>query len=418
MNENKLRTSEGVTDYLPNEYAVKNEIESRVAAVFGGYGYSFVKSPAFEYAEVFEGSSDASAMYKFIDRDGSVLSLRPDITPPIARIAAANYSLDDAPLRFCYVENAFRRNENYQGKLREFTQAGVELLGVSSDDADAEVIAVAINSLIAAGLKDFRVDVGRVDFLKGVLEETELAQTESGAVMNFILNKDYAGVENFIADKKIKPGVREILSNLCLYIGDGSVIKKCAEAVSNARALEALAKLDNIRGILNGYGLSQYVSFDLSMLGMLEYYTGVIFRGYARGTGFSVIDGGRYDNLCAKFGKNFPAVGFAIRINNLIPAFASQNVPIETAKTDTLMVYTESGRDSALAVADELRSDGMLVENSLLGADLEKNIEYAKKKNINGIIYFKDAENAELISADGGSASTTRSELTEKRYAP
>jgi len=402
MRENKLRTPEGVTDYLPKDYALKKEIESRIETVFYRYGYSFITSPTFEYSEVFGDSSDSAAIYKFIDRDGAVLALRPDLTPPIARIASTNYSYEDAPLRFCYVENAFRYNESYQGKLREFTQAGVELIGVSSDDADAEVIAVAINSLIAAGISDFRVDIGQVEFLKGVIEEASLTEDDNNVLMGHILNKDFAETEKFISSKQTPGGVKTILSDLSFYIGDIGILSGCRDLVTNNRALTAIRRLEDIYGILKGYGLEKYVSFDLSMLGMLDYYTGIIFRGYARGAGFSVIDGGRYDRLCGSFGKNFPAVGFAIRVNNLMPVFESQNIIIPAPAADTLVAYTEEGRDAALNAADELRSGGLFVENSLLGGDPEQNIAYAKKKNIGGLIYFKDNKRAELIDCVGG----------------
>jgi len=413
--KNKLRTPEGVTDYLPRDYALKKEIESRIESVFYGYGYSFIKSPTFEYAEVFEDSSDSASTYKFIDRDGAVLSLRPDLTPPIARIAATNFTREDVPLRFCYVENAFRCNESYQGKLREFTQAGVELIGVSSCEADAEVIAVAINSLITAGFADFRVDIGQVEFLKGVIEEAGLPCEDDKRLMDLILNKDYAGVERFVSGKIIPPGVKEILSDLSSRIGGGEILSRCRDLTGNGRAVKALERLGEIHDILKGYGLGEFISFDLGMLGMLDYYTGIIFRGYVRGTGFYVIDGGRYDNLCGKFGKDFPAVGFAIRVNNLIPAFESQSEMIPATKADTLVAYAANGRDGALAAADELRSLGLLIENGLLGSDVEANVQYAKKHGIGGVIYFTDDDNAVLIDVNsGGRAATTRRELIDE----
>ena len=138
----KLHTPEGVKDYLPCEAAFKSEVERNIETVFYRYGFLPVSSPTFEYMEVFDGNGGLSPnqMYKFIDRDSSSLALRADMTPVIARIAATAYEKKDIPLRFYYFENVFRHNENYQGKLREFTQAGIELIGVNSYDADAEKI--------------------------------------------------------------------------------------------------------------------------------------------------------------------------------------------------------------------------------------------------------------------------------------
>ena len=397
MSDMFIRTPEGVTDYLPRECAVKKEIESRIGTVFLKYGYNFIETPTFEYAETFDGSSDAGLMYKFIDRDGAVLSLRPDITPQAARAAAAHYGNDGVPIRFCYITNAFRYNENYQGKLREFTQAGVELIGIKSDDADAEVVAVAINALLAAGLTNIRVDIGQVEFLKSVIAEAALSDAESKIIMDHILKRDFASVERFVADRRMPSGIKDILSNLCYCIGGREALTRCSALTDTGRAAEAIAQIDDIYRILAGYGLGQFVSFDLSMQGMLDYYTGVIFRVYTRGTGFSVIDGGRYDKLCAAFGKRLPAVGCAIRINNITAAMEYNQTAIPAAKADTLVVYTAAGRDAALHTADELRNCGLYIENSLIGGDLDVNIRYAESKNMNGLIFFEDAEHILMV---------------------
>lgn len=405
MINNRLHTPEGVKDYLPCECSFKNEVEKRIENVFLKYGFSPIKSPMFEYMEVFDGAGSVSKkrMYKFIDRDGSILSLRADMTPAIARIAATAYEESDIPLRFYYIENAFRYNENYQGKLREFTQAGVELIGVNSFDADAEVLAIAINSLLASGLKDFRIDMGHIQFFKGVLEEAEFDDETCDKIQEAIINKEYSAVEEIVRDKNISESLKEFLSALPFYIGGFDVLEKVKGLVKNEKALKAIEELESIVDILKGYKLEKYIRFDFSVVGQFDYYTGIIFRGYTKGTGFSVIDGGRYDKLIKNYGADYPAIGFGIKINDLVSALEAQNIKYNSEKADTLLVYTKEGRSNALMVADELRSKGLSIENSLLGEDLEKNKLYANKKNMGGILYFYDDKNVKAINLSDNS---------------
>lgn len=405
MIDNRLHTPQGVKDYLPGEYIYKKETEKRIENVFSKYSYSPLSSPMVEFVEVFDGagSINPKRMNIFIDRDGSIVSLRADMTPPIARIAATAYGNEDIPLRFYYIENAFRHNESYQGKLREFTQAGVELIGINSVEADAEVIAVAVNSLLETGLKSFRIDVGHVSFFNGIMEEAGFNEETKNKIQQCIIKKRFTEVEEIVEMADIPQGLKEFLSELPLYIGGFDVLKKVRGIVNNETAVEAIEELESIFELLKGYRLDEYVRFDFSVVGHLDYYTGIIFRGYAKGTGFSIISGGRYDRLVKNYGSDYPAVGFGIRVNDLISALSNQNVKYEVQRADTLLVYTKEGRRNALMVADELRSKGLGIENSLLGDNIEKNIEYAKKKNLGGILYFYDNDSVKAININDGS---------------
>lgn len=401
MRDKKLLTPEGVRDILINEQSLKKEVEHRIESVFLRYGYSFISPPTFEYIEVFDniGSIKLNQMYKFIDRDGSVLTLRPDVTPQIARISAANYKNSDTH-RLCYTANTFRYNESYQGKLREFTQSGVELIGSDTAIADAEVIAVAINSLLAAGLSSFRIDIGHASFLPGVLEESGMDKDTCAFVLKCILEKDFVSAQKEVSKHSMPEGVKEILISPELFMGDLSLLKTCEGYVSGEKAVSALRKLSVIYEILEGYGLHRYVLFDLSLLGSLNYYTGVIFRGYTHGTGFSIIDGGRYDTLSQTFGWEKPAVGFAIRIDDLISAITK--LDINLPKSDTLAAFSGSGLKTAMAVADQLRTQGVYIENSLKETTREDSIAYAKAKGLDGVIYFKNETDISIINIATG----------------
>jgi len=402
----KLHTPEGVKDYLPCKAAFKTEVERNIETVFYRYGFLPVSSPTFEYMEVFDGNGglNPKQMYKFIDRDSSMLALRADMTPAIARIAATAYEENDIPLRFYYFENVFRYNEHYQGKLREFTQAGVELIGINSFDADAEVIAVSVNSLLSCGLKDFKICIGQVQFFYGILEEGGFDSETCEKIRKYIIAKDYTAVQKIAEESDASDNIKILFKELPLLIGGRKIIERAKELVNSKKAIDALEDLENIYQILSEYKVENFISFDLSIIG-LYYYTGIIFRGYAKGTGSSVINGGRYDKLIKNYGADYPAVGFAIKINNLITALENQNIFVKGEKADTLLMYTAAGRKTALNASDELRSQGLNVENSLFGDDIEKNKEYAKNKGMGGILYFLNSEDVRIINLENNTVS-------------
>lgn len=397
----KLHTPEGVRDLLPKECSKKNEIERRIEYLFNRYGFYNIQTPTFEYYDVFSEnkySIQQKHMYKFFDREGAILALRPDMTPPIARIGATTLKEEIKPIRLCYIGNAFRYNESLQGKTREFSQAGVELLGINSDEADGEVIALAINSLLSTGLNDFQIDLGQVEFFKGILQEAGLNEEEGEELRQLIESKDFIGVEELIEQFELDLNLKQLFLDLPKLCGPIEIIEKTKARTENCRAKAAIEKLENVYSILCDYGVEKYVSFDLGMVNRINYYTGIIFRGYTFGTGFSILDGGRYDKLLGEFGKDCPAVGFGIMVDPLINAINRQKIDIPTWKVDTLLVYNKEGRKQALMTADILRKEGVYIENSLLGEDIEENKEYALSKKIGGILYFVDDQNLELIN--------------------
>ena len=325
----RLHTPEGVTDYLSNEYAFKKKIENNIQAVFDKYGYKAIDTPTFEFLQVYEGMGgiESKRIHKLLDRDGSILGLRPDITPAIARIVATTPYKDSSekdPAKLCYIGNCFRYNEHYQGKMREFTQAGVEYIGANNAAADTEVLELAINSLLAAGLKDFNIDIGDVAFLQGILEEAGISALDCEKIRESIINKEYVKVNEIANSLDMREDIKNIFADLPLLIGDIALLEKLGVSVKNQRSIAALAHLHKIYDALKEKGLEKYISFDFGVVGQMDYYTGIVFRGYAYGSGFSIVDGGRYDNLIKNFGADLPAVGFSININNLRAATAAQ----------------------------------------------------------------------------------------------
>lgn len=403
MNQRLQHTPEGLRDLHSVEASIKRELQSRIMMVFHRYGFKDVETPTFEYIDIFNhdrGTIDIKMMYKFFDRDGNILALRPDITPSIARFVSTFYSRDNNPKRICYLGNAFRNNESYQGKLKEFTQAGIELIGNDSADADAEVIALVINCFLAVGLKDFQIDIGQAGFLKGILEEAGLSSEYEEELRKLIDEKNYIAIEELLNSLEMEEQYKGLLLDLPKLFGDVKVLEKAKNLTTNRKAIEAINRLEEIYNILCDYEVEKYVTFDLGTVSHLHYYTGIVFKGFTYGTGVSIVDGGRYNELLGRFGKQSAAVGFAIEVDELMNAIERQQIDIPISRVDTLLLYNKESRKIALKLGEKMRMDGMNVEVGLLENVLSDNIEYGKTNNIGGIMSFISSDEVKLINLE------------------
>jgi ATP phosphoribosyltransferase regulatory subunit len=263
----------------------------------------------------------------------------------------------------------------------------VELIGAGNALADAEVVALAIESLLSVGLTDFRIDLGEVGYLKGVLEESGLSEDERAEASELLAKRNFAALEGFLKEKTLPGGAREALTGLHTLIGGSEILEKARSLTNSPTALKALDSLQELKSVLDDYGNQDRILFDLGMTGHLNYYTGILFQGYARGIGFSVLDGGRYDKLLEMFGTSLPAVGFALKIDNLASALSGAS--LQAKEKPTLLAFSPSGRKGALAVARALKKQGVVLENSLAQNEtLEWHINWAAKRGNPGILYF------------------------------
>lgn len=316
--EQKLHTPEGVRDIYNTECRKKLTVQEKLHNTLHLYGYQDIQTPTFEYFDVFReeiGTISSRELYKFFDREGNTLSLRPDITPSIARAAATLFEDEDFPVRLCYIGNTFINHFSYQGRLKENTQLGAELIGEDSIEADAEMIAMLVDGLKKVGLKEFQVNIGHVDFIRTLLCESGLNDERITEVYSLIGNRNYFGVEEVLDSERVSESVKEAFRVLPELIGGAEVLKKAALTVSAREALAAIDRLQKIYVLLKHYGVEEHVTFDMSMCGSYGYYSGIIFRAYTYGTGDAIVRGGRYDHLLEKFGKSIPSIGFAIIVD-------------------------------------------------------------------------------------------------------
>jgi len=405
----KIYTPEGVQDVLVNECFVKRNIEEKIRKVFRSSGFYEVETPIVEFYDAFlaeDGITAQETMFKFFDEQGRILVLRPEITIPIARIAATKYKDVSHTLRFCYIGNTFNYKELGGGKQKEFTQAGAELLGINEPEADAEIIATAINAVKVSGLENFQIDIGQVDFFKGLMEETGLSDEETEQIRVLIDRKDYLAVEELVNTHDIRKDLKELILSLPRLFGSLDVIDNVEKYSLNEKSINALENLRSIIKILDDYGLSKYVSIDLGMVQNLNYYTGIIFRGFTYGAGFPILSGGRYDKLVEKFGKVSPATGFSLGINMIMMALERQKIESEKPSIDSIICYSKKGRKTALNVCQALREQGLVVEIDVTRKDPKDVKEYAKAKEIGGIINVIDDQVIEVHNIQRDEIST------------
>ena len=396
MNQRLLHTPDGVRDIYSLECEKKNVLEQRLHQRLKTYGYHDIQTPSFEYFDVFSqevGTIPSRELFNFFDREGDTLVLRPDFTPSIARSAAKYYMDETRPIRMCYMGNTFVNNSSYQGRLKESTQLGAELLGDASPEADAEMIAMVIELLLDAGLKEFQVSIGQIDFFKGFLLAAGLDEEQEFTLRELISNKNNFGIEEFLDDIRMPKTCREAFIRMPQLFGNAEVLKEARRLADNSRSIGAIERLEAVYHALKLYDLTDYISFDLGLVSKYKYYTGVIFQAYTYGTGEPIVKGGRYDNLLARFGKDFAATGFAVVIDQLMSALSRQKIAIPVEADGRLVLYDASSRDAAIHLAVSMRKDGRPVElvRKTAGETAEDYRDFAAE-NGHGKIYDLTAE--------------------------
>lgn len=391
--EKLLHTPEGVRDIYDNECKKKRKILHKLHHILSLYSYNDIETPTFEFFDIFnhdKGSAASNEMYKFFDRDNNTLVLRPDMTPSIARCIAKYYDEEDLPIRLCYQGNTFLNTHNHQGKLNEITQLGAELINDDSSAADAEVIATVIDCFIASGIKDFQIEIGEVDFFKGIIEETDLDEKTSGEIHKLIHNRNFFGLESLIKKLDLEENVKKVLLSFDQLFGGCEMLANAKALVTNQTSLEAISRLEKVYKALSYSGYEQYISFDFSLLSRYEYYTGIIFRGYTYGTGDAVVKGGRYNNLLKQYGKDAPAIGFAFYIDDLMMAISRQKVEVEIDNSDSIILYDIDQQEAAIRLARHLRKTGRKIE--LIRKSKKKSVDdyaaYGEKNHFSGMFYL------------------------------
>jgi len=385
-----MRLPAGVRDWLPHELARKRDIEQKIRAVFGRWSYQEVQTPGFERFDVLEfglGDTLTDETFRFTDRQANALALRPEMTTPIARLVSTRMREDPLPLRLSYIAPAYRYEEPQEGRMREFTQAGVELIGWGGVDADAEALFMAVEALDAVGLSDACFDVNDANVVDGVLEALAIPAGERKRSKMLIAERNIvalAEIDRRLVDYAMLRGRRDAIK---------AVRPLCVTPISQIA-------LDRLEGLLNraaSLGIEGRINIDFALLRDLEYYTGFVFEGYIEEIGFSLCGGGRYDSLLPRFGFDVPAVGWMGGIERILIALErrGRHLDRKRPRIDLLVAGSDVVAARERAAGNVVRfASGDLSDEALL-AD-------ARAHGIPRILVARNGAIRELRVGDGG----------------
>lgn len=382
----------GTRDLLPREAKQKRLVEGALAELFSRWGYDEVVTPTFEYMETLTagaGNDIHQHVFKFFDKNNRILALRPDLTTPIARVVATRLKEAPLPLRLFYLTNVFRHEQAQAGRQCEFYQAGVELLGAPGPAADAEVVALAVEAMLEAGLTNFQISLGQVDFINGLMAESGLKFEHQQQIKCAMVSRDLVGLGEILAQSGLAPATQALLKQIPLLHGREDMLANAYRLVSNGLSRAALDNLAEIRQLLAGYGVDRYVNFDLGIIRDFDYYTGMVFEGYTPGLGFPLCGGGRYDNMLASMGVPNPATGFAMGIERVLLALERQGIGVSVRGRDVYIAWAEGKLPEAIAAANKCRKAGRRAEMALTGVSRQAAASTVREQEYEELIYIE-----------------------------
>lgn len=352
-------TARGFRDVLPAEAAEREVVASRIAEVFSAWGYGLVETPVAEDLTALEAGAGPleGTAFRLIDLDGRLLALRPDMTVPIARICASRLAGQPGPYRFRYAAEVFREHESLRGQPRQFTQVGIELVGAAGPSADAEMIALLVEALEAAGLAELTVAVGTVAVLNAIVAAADAPPAWGEAVLAAAHDRNVVGLQA-LACEASSPSVAAALSAVPRIRGGREAIEACREATAGLECAEALDELAETYALLEAAGVAERVVVDFSVMRSFGYYTGLVAEAYAPGLGVPLGGGGRYDGVLAAFDAPAPAAGFALGLERVMIALVEQDRGPVVRRLDAVL---GGGPADALAAARRLRAAGWRV---------------------------------------------------------
>lgn len=380
----------GARIYLPEEAARKRQVEQTLLDVFARWGYREIVTPGFEYFDVLALGTDGALqehMFKLVDREtGRMLALRADITPQIARIVASRMRDEPKPIRLAYLTNVFRYDEPQISHYREFYQAGGELIGLPKPEAEVEILAMTIEGMRALGLTRFQIDVGHLDFFRGLLEEMKTDADRERELRTALSRKDASTLERLVTELAPPAHVADALLALPGLFGDAGVLERAAPFARNARSERALVNLAEVQRLLTIYGLADSVLLDLGEVRGFDYYSGLHFEAYVADFGASIAGGGRYDAMIGRFGYDCPAVGFAFDIGRTLSVMESQGIVVDVPGPAFFIIDFTPDKTAALSLARRLRDLGASVARDIMTRGLDESLAYARAQRARHVL--------------------------------
>jgi ATP phosphoribosyltransferase regulatory subunit len=395
-NKAKSILPRGIATFGPVTAAQKRGIERELLSVFSQWGYEEVIPPIFEYLDILADGLDEETItkgYKVVDRgSGRLLLLRPDVTPQIARMVATLMRDRPLPLRLCYSANVFRDEEEHAGRERELFQIGCELIGLEAPQADAEVIAIAIESLRRAGLRHFKLAMGQVEFFRGFLDGLGLSPQIQKKIRNAVARKESSELKSIIQQAKIPSKVAEKILAVPALFGESEVLKQARNLVNGRATEQALVRLEEVYGLLIECGYREHLLIDLGEIRGFDYYTGIVFEVFAKGLGYAFGGGGRYDRMLGKFGYDCPSTGFAFNLERLYHVLNQVEGATNNRLRTFLITNSPDRMVKAFQLGKTLREKGCRVALRTWNGDLSDAIHYARGIGVEKVLLLEGRE--------------------------
>ncbi|MDR1570126.1 MAG: ATP phosphoribosyltransferase regulatory subunit [Oscillospiraceae bacterium] len=382
---------QGFQDTLPDECAFSQRLRDKLRSLFEGWGYLAIETPILETYDLFNvgpGALPQQRMWKTTAPDGRILVIRPDLTTPAVRLACARLSDAPLPLRLFYQQSVlkFPGVERSAREGVESRQTGVELLGETAPEADAEAVGLAIRALKEMGLINFRIDIGHVGFFKGLMDEAGLSPEQTEQLRALVEEKNQLAIALMLRDASGMETAAQRIMGLPMLFGGLEVIEQARRMSSHPLCRSSLDNLAALFGLLHEDGLDKYCSIDLGMVHAIHYYTGTVFRGITGAVGQPLLSGGRYDALPESMGRAIGAVGFGLTLEPLMSALTRQGNGAELPRPGALIGYAPGCRAAAFAEAERLRALGTPVAMVYTG-DMPAMIERARVEGIASVVF-------------------------------
>ncbi len=390
MKRYDLITPEGTNDLLFEDCAVRKSVERKITEIFTSKGYCEIVTPGLEFFDVFNLNSryfPQESMYKLVDNKGRLLVVRPDSTMPIARVAATRLREAALPLRMFYSQNVYRNKPVMRGGSDEIKQMGIELIGSDSRRADLEVITAAIEVLASCDNERFRFEIGDIGFFRELVSRLDTDSGTKEQIRSLIEVKNYPAL-NDLLDTVGENKITYALKQLPRLFGGVEVFEKASQLFADEEIDKILSNLKEIYTKLETLGYNGKISVDLGIVNKMDYYTGIVMKGYLEGHGDAVLSGGRYNKLLSGFGYDVPATGFAIDIDAAAKLIKSSGA-YKTEIPDAIVFAADGYEMEGLKYARQLIEKGMIVENSVFDT-FEETEKYASEKKIGRIVHVAE----------------------------
>lgn len=373
---------DGTRDLTNEECIKKNKITNSINNVFNTWGYKEVVTPSIEFYDGFRYEYSGlreEGIYKFFDSKGRILALRPDMTIPIVRLVSTRFKDINESIKLRYTSNIFRVFEDFSGKRNEYTECGIELITKEKNFSDLEVLIIAIEALKKSGARNFKLEIGEANFFKAAIEDLDISSEEKILLSELIENKNIQELKVLLEGLNLDNKIKETFYKLPLIFGEGIEVLNAYKEISfNNNMLESIKTLENLAYRLESLGYKEYITFDLGITARVNYYTGIIFRGFIKGSGSVVLSGGRYDNLIKSVKKDFNAIGFSINVDEL-----ANILPINLDKTTKFkVIFSKEKEIEAIKESIRLRNEGFVVE--LIPSYEEKGIKILREEYYGG----------------------------------